>query len=234
MVQGTRSCIACHFFRSRIGIGFLVGHDGMLMMVKFLSGPSCVTRSSCDLKLKKHHPLCGEWVNPHVSFVYNNIYVSKIFILCLSSKTKPLIASFVFHWLTFKLWFQRIWCLSEKRICKETLVGCFISRLRIHWICVGLLHKRVCGDLFQYGLLKSYITRVISYDRKIIWSGQHHGDLDIFLAQVILGCTRGRKIDVWSARVAQGFTTARWRWKTKKNILVTSTQRDNGYQRYQG
>ena len=27
-----------HFSRSRIGIGFLVGHDGMLMMVEFDTG----------------------------------------------------------------------------------------------------------------------------------------------------------------------------------------------------
>lgn len=36
------------FFRSCTGIGFLMGHDCMLMRVEFDAGPSSVTRSSCE------------------------------------------------------------------------------------------------------------------------------------------------------------------------------------------
>ena len=90
-----------HVFWSRIRIGFLIGHDGMLMMVEFDAGPSSATRNSCEQ---------------------------------IASK-QPLIPT---HWY-----------LSENHKRKETLVGCFISTLRIHWIHVGLLYMGVGSDLFQ-------------------------------------------------------------------------------------
>ena len=133
MVQGTRSCIAYHFFRSRIRIGFLMGHDGMLMMVEFDAGPSSVTRSSCEKIASKRWSIftmisnskisiqCV--MNPHVSWVYNDTCTSTliytIYRLFIIPPNPNHSLGVLFSLAHLQALIRTHWCLSENHVCKK-------------------------------------------------------------------------------------------------------------------